>query len=190
MPYGNLTVVDSFSQHPPISKRTVSTQRHGFTFTVGKRKRYFYMFLFSKDRYFFLSGFTAYFSVLLNLGSSPVQPLLSSDTVTNHKGFLHRPAHLFPSFSVFLHIKHTNTTAADSFALSFYRHGHLYRMIQLLLDLNEVHAAPFLPWAIYLMANAKKRPPKWKWHINPPLFFPFSSPPAFLQTPRSDKLPR
>ncbi len=118
------------------------------------------MFLFSKDRYFFLSGFTAYFSVLLNLGSSPVQPLLSSDTVTNHKGFLHRPAHLFPSFSVFLHIKHTNTTAADSFALSFYRHGHLYRMIQLLLDLNEVHAAPFLPWAIYLMANAKKKASK------------------------------
>ncbi len=61
-----------------------------------------------------------------------------------------------PIFSVSLHIKHTNTTAADSFALSFYRHGHLCRMIQPLLDLNEVRAAPFLPWAIYLMANAKK----------------------------------
>ncbi len=68
------------------------------TYTVGKRKRYFYMFLFSKDRYFFLSRFTTYFSVLLNLGSIPVQPLLSSDIVTNHKGFIHRPAHLFPSF--------------------------------------------------------------------------------------------
>lgn len=72
---------------PPISKKTVSTQWYGFSFTVGKRKRYFYMFLFPQDRYFFLSGFTAYFLVLLNLGSSPVQPPLGSDTLQTTKAF-------------------------------------------------------------------------------------------------------
>jgi len=147
------------------------------------------MFLFSQDRYFFLSGFTTYFLVLLNLGSSPVQPLLSSDTLQTTKAFFISLLISFPLFqsSCILNILIQLPQIARFFhftvtvtCTTWFSHSRIWtRCTQLHFSLS------------YLLNGfnaTKKGLQNGNSTLAHPFFSPFSRPPAFLYTSRSDKL--